>query len=259
MNLSNKVVIITGASSGIGKELAFQFARKGCSVVLAARHESLIQAHADAIANEGHRVLAVRTDVGDRAQVENLIRRTIETFGRVDILINNAGISPAKGIVLENTEQDVRDTMNVNFMGGLYGLWAVAPQMEKQGGGMVVFVTSVIGKRGIPKNSAYCASKFATQGLAESIRPELKPKNIHILTICPPGVDTPFYQNNGKSNEQRYRLHPADLIARRIVSAVEREKREDLLTTDGRLLHILNFFFPKFLDWAIGRVKGVSK
>lgn len=232
-------------------------AKKGGLLVLAARNENRIKDHVELINKSGGRALAVATDVADRSQVDRLIDRCIEAYGRVDILINNAGISPAKGIILENSEKDVRDTLDVNFMGGLYGLWAVAPYMEKQGGGQVVFVTSIIGKRGIPLNAAYCASKFATQGLAESIRPELKKKNIHVLTICPAGVATPFYENNGKGVRRGYYLHPVEKIARKIIKAIENEKREDLLTWDAKLLHILSFFLPKFMDRAIGKAKGV--
>jgi NAD(P)-dependent dehydrogenase (short-subunit alcohol dehydrogenase family) len=259
MNFENKVVIITGASSGIGQELAFQLARKKAKVVLAARNAELIQKHAAQIQAEGGTALAIPTDVSRRFQVEMLVQRTVAELGGLDVLINNAGVSPAKGTILENTEEDVRKTMEINFMGSLYGVWAAAPHMEKAGGGQIVFVSSIIGKRGIPFNAAYCASKFAIQGLTESIRPELAPKNIRVITICPPGVDTPFYENNGKPVNREYRLHSAAKIARMIVEACEKEKRELLPTIDAKVLHVLNFFAPAMLDRAVAKVKGVKK
>ena len=259
MNFQNKVVVITGASSGIGKELGFQFARKGASVVLAARNAALLEENASAICKEGGKALAIPTDVSRRFQVEALVRRAVAEYGRLDAFIANAGISPAKGTLLENTEEDVRATLETNFMGSVYGVWAAAPALEKAGGGLLVLVGSIVGKRGVPFNAAYCASKFALQGLTESIRPELALKKIRVIMICPPGVDTPFYKNNGKKDKREYGLHPVDKIAAKIVRACEKEKREDLLTWDGKLLHYLNVFAPSLTDWGVAKVKGVSR
>lgn len=257
MQLTSKVVVITGASSGIGRELAFQFAAKGSTVVLAARNASAIREAASRIQESGGSALDIPTDVSRRSDVETLMKTTFERFGRIDIVVNNAGISPAKGIILENSESDVRATLETNFMGSLYGVWASVPYMEKNGGGQLLFVSSIIGKRGIPRNAAYCASKFAIQGLTESIRPELARRNIRVITICPAGVATPFYANNGKPEKRRYRLHRVDKIAAMIVKASEKEKREVLLTLDAKLLHYLNVFFPTLMDKAIAKAKGV--
>lgn len=251
------MVIVTGASSGIGYELALQLAQKKAKVVLVARRENLLDSLAQKIRQEGGVALPIAMDVSRRFQVEMMVQRTVSEMGRLDVLINNAGISPAKGTLLENSEEDVRRTMDVNFMGGLYGVWASAPHIEKSGGGQIVFVSSIVGKRGIPFNAAYCASKFAVQGLAESIRPELAKKNIRVITICPPGVDTPFYINNGKSRRREFRLHSAQKIARMIIRACENEKRELLPTLDAKLLHVLSFFMPGVMDWAIAKVKKV--
>lgn len=256
MNLKDKVVIVTGASSGIGEQLAYELAKKGARVALAARNAEALNAHAAKINADGGKAIAVPTDVSRRFQVEALVRRTVSEFGRLDVMVNNAGISPAKGTILENSEEDVRATFETNFMGCLYGVWAAAPHMEKDGG-IIAFVSSIIGKRGIPLNAAYCASKFALQGLAESIRPELKKKNVKTLVLCPAGVDTAFYKNNGKAENKQYRLYPADKIARMIVKAIEKEKREVLLTMDAKLLHWLNVFAPGLSDVAIAKVKGV--
>ncbi len=259
MNFENKVVIVTGASTGIGKELAFQLAEKKAKVVLAARNADVLEKNAADIRAKGGAALAVPTDVSRRFQVEMLVQRAVTEFGALHVLINNAGVSPAKGTILENTEEDVRKTMEINFMGSLYGVWAAAPHIEKAGGGQIVFVSSIVGKRGIPFNAAYCASKFAIQGLTESIRPELALKNIRIITVCPPGVDTPFYTNNGKSEKREYRLHSAEKIARMTINAMEKEQRELLPTIDAKVLNVLNFLAPALMDRAISKVKGIKR
>ncbi len=251
------VVAITGASSGIGAELAVQFAARGCSVALAARRADLIEAKAGAIRQAGGQAIAVATDVSHRGDVQAFVTRTVKEFGRIDVLINNAGSAPATGTLLENSEEMFRKTLDVNLMGGVYGVWAAAPVMENNGGGVIVFISSIVGKRGVPRSSAYCASKFAVQGLTESIRPELIRKNIRVVTVCPPGVDTPFFDVNGRPGTKRnYRLHPVGKIAKAIVRAVETEKRELLPTFDAKVVFWANVFFPRLVDRLAVALKG---
>lgn len=251
------VVAITGASSGIGQELAFQFAALGCSVALAARRGDLIENNAEKIRSVGGRAIAVVTDVTKRADVNAFMDRTVQEFGRLDIAVHNAGSALASGPLMENSEENFRRTLDVNLMGGVYGVWAAAPLMEKSGGGVMVFISSIVGKRGVPRSSAYCASKFAVQGLTESIRPELARKNIRVVTVCPPGVDTPFFETNGKPARKRnYRLHSVAKIGRLIVRAVEKEKRELLPTLDAKLVFWANVFFPRLVDRFAVALKG---
>lgn len=256
LKLKDRVVVITGASSGIGRELAFQFAAKGSRVVLAARTQLVLEQISHQIVQAGGSAFPVPTDVTKRPEVERLMQKTHDAFGRIDILINNAGVSPAVGPLMNVREEDVRTTLEVNLMGGIYGVWAAVPYMEKNGG-EIVFVSSAVGKRGIPRSSAYCASKFAVQGLTESIRQELRSKNIRVITVCPPGVNTPFFVRNGRGDRRNFRLHPVDKISRMIVAACERETPEVLLTIDAKLLYYGNVLFPRFLDWITARVKGV--
>jgi NAD(P)-dependent dehydrogenase (short-subunit alcohol dehydrogenase family) len=257
MNLQGKVVVITGASSGIGRELALQFAAKGCRVVLAARNAAALSRNVEAIREKGGEAVAIPTDVTSRSQMIYLAEKTFEQFKRLDIFISNAGISPATGTLMQNTETDLRATMETNFMAGVYAVWAAVPLMEKTGG-QLVFVTSIVGKRGIATSAAYCASKFAMQGLAESIRPELKKKNIHVMTVCPPGVDTPFFEKNGRVTKRSFRLHPVEKICKIIVRGCECGKREILPTMDAKLLHWVNVFFPGLMDWAIAKNKKIT-
>ncbi len=256
MEIKNKVIVITGASSGIGAAAAEAFAKKGARVVLAARNAAGLNALADKINAAGAgSAWACPTDMTQRHEVENLARVTFERFGRLDIFIHNAGISHKNGTLMELDESEVRRVMETNFMGGIYSTWAAVPYLEKSGGGQLIFVTSIIGKVGVPRNSIYCASKFALQGLAESIRRELVTKKIRVISICPPGVDTPFFKNNDRALVRKYRLHPVEKIARMIVRASEKNKREVLLTMDAKLLHFLNCFFPTLMDWAVVRFK----
>jgi len=259
MNLKDKVIIITGASSGIGRALASHLSKKGANIVAAARNRSALDILADEINKSGGRCLAVATDVSLKTDVETLVQKAVDYFQRVDILINSAGISSAQGELVDNNEEDIRQTMNVNFMGGIYGVGAVVPHMEKVGGGQIVFISSAVGKCGIPRNAVYCASKFAVNGLAESLRGELFRKHIKVLTVLPAGVDTPFFDNNKKGDKQTYKLHSVHKIAKIIIRDMEKEKRESHLTFDSWLLAQLNFFFPSLLDKAIIRAKGVNR
>lgn len=256
MKLKDKVVVITGASSGIGKELAFQFAAKGAKVVLAARNSAALNESAAKIEQDGGVALAIATDVTKRAEVDYLVSQTVKKFGRIDIFINNAGVTHRSVPAAELREEEVKTVMDTNFTSGLYSLWAVVPHMEKSGGGQLVFVSSVVGKRGIPRNAIYCASKFALQGFTESIRLELKRKNIRVINVCPPGVNTPFYENNQRGDKRTFFLQPVQKIARLIVRASEKEQRDVLLTWNSKALHYANVFFPRLTDWAIAKNKG---
>jgi NAD(P)-dependent dehydrogenase (short-subunit alcohol dehydrogenase family) len=252
-------VAITGASSGIGQELAFQLAARGCSVALGARRANLLEENVRKIRDGGGKAIAMPVDVSKRGEVEAFMRRTFDEFGRLDVVVNNAGIAPATGTLLENTEEAFRRTMEVNLMGSVYGVWAAAPLMEKSGGGVMAFISSIVGKRGVPRSAAYCASKFAIQGLTESIRAELAQKKIHVLSVCPPGVDTPFFDVNGKPGQRRFRVHPVEKIARHIVGAIESEKRETLPTFDAKLIYWTNVFMPGLVDRVSAKMKGVGQ
>ncbi|OVE77794.1 hypothetical protein BVX98_01860 [bacterium F11] len=257
MDFKDKVVVITGASSGIGKELALQLSRKGSRLVLVARTKQVLDDLAQRIDPKGEQAIAVQADVSKRNHHSKIVEQTLQRFGRLDVYINNAGVSLAQGTLMENREEDVRDTLEINFMSAIYSVWAAVPIMEKGGGGQLVFVSSCIGKRGVPLNAVYCSSKFAMQGLTESIRPELRRKNIRVITLCPPGVNTPFFKNNKKGHVRTHQLHSVEKIGRQIVRALEKEKREVLLTFDSKALHWLNVFFPRMMDWALARNKKI--
>ena len=190
-DLSGRVVIVTGASSGIGRETALSFAREKARVVLAARRKERLQSLEREIQALGTEAVSVPTDVAHREQVEAMVRQAVERFGRVDILVNNAG-SGLFALVEETTPEDMEAILRVNFLGTFYGIRAVLPLMRRQGSGHIMNVSSIIGKRGAPVFGAYCASKFAMVGLSESLRVELRGSGIGVSVICPVGTATEF-------------------------------------------------------------------
>jgi len=187
--LSNKVAIVTGASSGIGEAIAIELAKRHVSVVCAARRIDRLDKLTSKIKEAGGHALSVECDVTDREQVSKLTDVTLQTFKKIDILINNAGVMPlsylAKGRV-EEWEQMV----NVNINGVLYGIWAVLPHMLETGGGHIVNISSIAGRKVVPGGAVYCGTKHFVHALSEGLRMELTEKNIRVTTIAPGYVET---------------------------------------------------------------------
>lgn len=188
--LSDRSVIITGASSGIGDAAARRLAHDGAKVALAARRTDRLEALKDAIEAEGGTAIVVPTDVTDRQQVQALVDATVEAFGQVDVLINNAGLMPLS--LMKNTHEDEWEQMvDVNIKGVLYGVGAVLPLMLEQGGGHIVNIGSVAGRRVFGGGAVYCGTKFFVRALTEGMRNELGPAhNIRTTNIAPGAVAT---------------------------------------------------------------------
>ncbi len=188
----DQVVIVTGASAGIGKALALQLARQGSKVAIAARRvERLEQAAAECRASGGE-VLVVQADVSDEAQCKALVEKTAAAFGRLDMLINNAGLAV---ITLFDEFPDLslfRHTMDVNFYGAVYCTYYALPYL-KQSRGRIVAISSMGGKSAIPYNSPYCASKYGMHGFYDSLRMELTQHGVSVTVICPWWVVTEFH------------------------------------------------------------------
>jgi short-subunit dehydrogenase len=246
----NKIVIVTGASTGIGRETSLAFAAAGARVVAAARNAAQLQELA------GAGILAVPTDVTCDDDVKRLVETTLAKFGRVDILVNNAGCG-IRATVENTTFEDARRLMEVNFFGVLRCTQAVLPQMKKQGSGQIVTVGSVLSLLATPRNSIYSASKFAVRALSDSLRIELRGTGIDVILIMPGYTDTPFFEN-----QVRYGgpvrigpikgVHPRT-VARAILRACARRKREVVLTAPGKLGAFLKRWCPRFLDWTLSR------
>jgi NADP-dependent 3-hydroxy acid dehydrogenase YdfG len=186
-SISGKVVEITGASSGLGEATARLLAKEGAVVVLGARRADRIGSLADELNGAGGKALSVTTDVTDREQVKRLVDSAIKTFGRVDVMLNNAGVMPLAP--LERLKTDEWDQMiDVNLKGVLNGIAAALPYMKEQKSGHFINVSSVAGHRVIPDGTVYCATKYAVRALSEGLRQELKPYNIRTTVISPGAV-----------------------------------------------------------------------
>jgi NAD(P)-dependent dehydrogenase (short-subunit alcohol dehydrogenase family) len=194
LTLEGRVAVILGASRGIGEAIALRFAQAGAKVVVSSRKLEGVQAVADEIKAAGGQALAVQAHVGHMNEIEAVVRQAVETFGRVDVLVNNAGINPHFGPLLSADEGQVEKTLDVNLKGVLRGCKAVAPQMEKQGGGKIINMASVGGIRPGPGTGLYGISKAGVIMLTEVLAVELGPANIQVNAIAPGIIKTRFSQ-----------------------------------------------------------------
>jgi NADP-dependent 3-hydroxy acid dehydrogenase YdfG len=188
-NIEGKVVVITGASSGLGEATARLLSAQGASVVLGARRRDRIKSLADELTARGGKALAVTTDVTHHDQVKKLVDTAVQTYGRIDVMINNAGLMPQS--LLEHLEIDEWDRMiDVNIKGVLYGIAAALPHMQKQKAGHIINLSSVAGHKVGPGTAVYAATKYAVHALSEGLRQEVKPYNIRTTVISPGAVAT---------------------------------------------------------------------
>lgn len=188
-NIEGKVVVITGASSGLGEATARHLAAEGARVALGARRTERIEAIANEISENGGEALAVTTDVTDRDQVEALVEAAISEFGQVDVLLNNAGLMPLSP--LDRLKVDEWDQMiDVNLKGVLYGIAAALPRMQEQESGHIINVSSVAGHKVFSGNAVYAATKFGVRALSEGLRQEITGQGIRTTIISPGAVDT---------------------------------------------------------------------
>jgi NADP-dependent 3-hydroxy acid dehydrogenase YdfG len=233
-NVEGKVVVITGASSGLGEATAKILAAQGAIVVLGARRKDRIQALAKELTAGGGKALAVATDVADRQQVKNLVDAAVEAFGRVDVMINNAGLMPQA--LLERLQVDEWERMiDVNLKGVLYGIAAALPVMKQQKSGHFINVSSVAGHKVGPGFAVYAATKFAVRALTEGLRQEVKPYNIRTTVISPGAVATEL-PNSVTDPEAADRIRkfyaasaiPADSFARTVAFAISQPDEVDI-------------------------------
>ncbi|WP_124703237.1 SDR family oxidoreductase [Sulfuriferula multivorans] len=188
-NIAGKIVVITGASSGLGEATARHLSEQGATVVLGARRIDRINALAKELAGNEGKAIAVQTDVTQYEQVKNLVDTAVEKYGRIDVMINNAGLMPHSP--LDRLKIDDWDRMiDVNIKGVLYGIAAALPYMQKQKSGHIINVSSVAGHKVRPASAVYAATKHAVLALSEGLRQEVKPYNIRTTVISPGAIDT---------------------------------------------------------------------
>jgi NAD(P)-dependent dehydrogenase (short-subunit alcohol dehydrogenase family) len=253
--LKGKVAVVTGASSGIGRATALELARQGVAVALGARREERLREVVDGIESKGGRAIALRTDVSQRAEVEVLVAAAVESFGRLDVMINNAGFG-YYGTVEETPEEDFRRLLEVNLMGTFYGVQAALPVMRRQESGHIINVASVVGRRSFPFHGAYAASKFAVVGLTEALRSELAGSGIVATVVLPVGTRTEFFDMAPRP--PGYPAGPlgfaqsSERVARVIVGCIRRPRSEVLLVPPMRAALALAVLFPGLADWVGG-------
>jgi short-subunit dehydrogenase len=252
--MKEKVIIITGATSGIGKALAYECASRGAWPTLSARNMEKLMEVSEDLLRTGIRVLPVKADVSVEEDCRELIRKTVEEYGRIDVLISNAGIS-MRALFAEVDLNVLRKLMDTNFWGTVYCSKFALPYLLESKGSLVG-ISSIAGFKGLPGRTGYSSSKFAIQGLLEVIRIENRKKGLHVL-IAAPGFTASNIRNvalskdgsqQGETPLDESKLMPAETVARKIADAIEKRKRTLILTTQGKMTVLLNKFLPSFMD-----------
>ncbi len=246
---AGKVVVITGATSGIGREVADALVRRRARVVAAGRNEAVLGELQDAAGKISGSLIGVRADVTDRSQVERLVQTAVNRFGRVDVLICSAGIYLRRP-VRDLTLTDLEHMMSVNFYGVVHCLQEVLPLMVAQGRGDIAVVSTIDGKKGLPPDGAYVASKFALNGLLDVLRQELRGSGVHVSTILPGRVDTPMIANLGVPLASA--KISSDRVAKTVLRAIQKRKAEAIVPYLGpKTLVVLSALSAPLGDWLV--------
>ncbi len=252
--MKNKVIIITGASSGIGKAMALDAANRGAKVVLAARSEDKLQVVKQNITEQGGDAMTIKCDVTNEDDCKRMVDLTLQKYGKIDVLINNAGIS-MRAILEEAETSVIRDVMEINFFGTVNCTkHALKPILAQKGS--IVGVSSIAGYKGLPGRTGYSASKFAMQGFLEALRIENMKKELHVLIACP-GFTASNIRNKalgkdgnvqGETPRDEQKMMSAEEVAARILDGIEKRKNTLTMTFNGKMTVLLNKFFPKLVD-----------
>lgn len=265
MPLKGKTIIITGASSGIGEACAFAFAELHANIVIAARNIEKLKAIEACLTQKGIQVLSVQCDVSKEDNCKILIQQSIEKFNRVDVLINNAGIS-MRALFHDMDLKVMEALMQTNFWGAVYCTKHALPYLLKEKGS-VVAVNSWAGFTGLPARTAYSASKFALLGFMESLRVENLKTGLHVGSIFPGYTESNIRRaalnKDGISQEEsplnEASLMKADEVANYIVQMVLKRKKYQVITLTGKLMYWINKIFPNYIDQQVYKVIAAEK
>jgi uncharacterized protein len=227
MEFKNLIVLITGASNGIGKTLALDLAQRGATVVGCGRSQARLEQTRHALRRARASSTMIACDVGRRGEVQAMVAKVLAEFGRIDILINNAGIG-MRGPFAETSVDLVEEIMRTNYFGMVYCTHATLPSMIARGSGHIVNISSVAGIIGTLNLSGYCASKFAMNGFSESLYYELRPQGIHVSVICPGPVRTDFNQTFAdiEPKSPGFLMLEPETVSRLVIRAIDRKKFE---------------------------------
>ena len=251
-NFTDKIVVITGGSDGIGKALVAQFLALGAKVATCGRNENKLSLLASEFPSSN--LFTAQVDVSKQEQSEAFIKQVVDNWGRIDVLINNAGIS-MRALVSEVSVQTLQNVMDINFWGTVYCTKAALPFIQ-QNKGVIVGVSSIAGYRGLPGRSGYSASKFALNGWLEALKTELYATGTHVMWVCP-GFTTSNIRNaaldknanaQGESPMDEGSMMSSAQCATHIINAIEKRKRSLVLTFTGKRTVFMNKFFPAWAD-----------
>ena len=251
--IEEQVVVLTGASSGIGRQSAIALGERGATVVLAARNVTALRETAREVEAAGGTALAAVTDVAEWSQVERLAADAVERFGRIDTWVNAAAIS-AYATVEQLDVEEFERIMQVNFMGYVYGVKAVLPHMVRQGEGGIINVGSVLSRRSVPLQAAYCASKHAIKGFNEALRTELRHEHpgISVTLVLPSSINTPLFHNArskmGVLPQPIPPVYEPETVALAIAHAAEHPRAEIVVGGAGKFMTALQSLSPALVD-----------
>lgn len=252
--MKGKVIVITGGSSGIGKALAEKFAAEGSNVLITGRNLQELEEVRNHLRQAGHDIQAFAGDVGLREANEKMAEYAIQQFGRIDVLINNAGIS-MRSLFKDLELEVIEKVMQINFFGSVYATKSCLPEIMKNKGS-VIGISSIAGFRGLPGRTGYSASKFALNGFLEALRTELLDSGVHIMTVAPGFTASNIRKRaltadgspQAESPREENKMMSAEECAAIIYRATVARKHEVIMTTQGKLTVFLNKWFSKGMD-----------
>ena len=261
VRLTNKVVLITGASSGFGADAARLFAREGCIVLLAARRLERLNALVEQIRAEKGQAFAFDLDVTDQSQIEKTVRKILGTFGRIDILFNNAGFGRLNWLETLDPSVDIDMQIDVNLGGLIHVTRAVLPSMLARRSGTIINMSSMAGLIPAPMYTIYAATKYGIRGFNDALRREVAPLGVHVCGIYPGPAVTEFSQHSGSDRTIKRRLNmpdwiymTSDYVARRTVGLAKHPQRTLILPWWFRPIVGFDQLFPGVVDWLINVV-----
>lgn len=258
--MKDKVVVITGATSGIGKALAFTFGLQGSKIFITGRNQQALDETVSELVSKQIIVRGCLADAASESDNEKMVNEAIQSFGGIDVLICNAGIS-MRALFEDISLETFKKVMDVNFYGTVYAVKAALPHILKTQGS-IVGISSINGKRATPARSAYSASKYAMEGFLESLRTEVMKRGVHVLSVCP-GFTASNIRNkaldaNGQSQKESPRdeqkMMSAEEVAEKTYNAIVARKRDLVLTTQGKLAVLLNKIIPGVMDNVVWKV-----
>jgi hypothetical protein len=260
VSLKDKVVIITGASSGFGEDAAHLFAKEGCKLVLVARRLDRLQALVEKIQNDGGEAVAIPADVTDRKEIKVMVDSAIDLYGRIDILFNNAGFGRLDWLENLDPERDIETQVDVNLLGVIQVARAVLPHMLEKKSGHIINMSSVAGLIAPPLYSIYSATKYGARGFTDALRREVAPLGIKVSGIYPGPAATEFGQHTGtnpaKKSLNRFKglSMTSEYVARRVVKLAKHPRRVVIIPAWYRIFILIELLAPWLVDLVFARI-----